>query len=114
MQDEREGLTYSPERGTVRLSLRTLEKDFDKSEDDIKALQSVGQIVGEVLKQLDDERCKQFRSSRAEETQRLIRSLVANFPQSLSKRALVRAMSSAAGMPSRRTNSKTEFASRST
>ncbi|GAA5850548.1 hypothetical protein JCM3766R1_002220 [Sporobolomyces carnicolor] len=40
----------------IRLSLRTLEKDFDKSEDDIKALQSVGQIVGEVLKQLDDER----------------------------------------------------------
>ncbi|GAA5837527.1 hypothetical protein JCM5353_007961 [Sporobolomyces roseus] len=40
----------------IRLSLRTLEKDFDKSEDDIKALQSVGQIVGEVLKQLDEER----------------------------------------------------------
>ncbi|GAA5941815.1 proteasome regulatory particle base subunit RPT4 [Sporobolomyces koalae] len=40
----------------IRLSLRGLEKDFDKSEDDIKALQSVGQIVGEVLKQLDDER----------------------------------------------------------
>lgn len=27
---------------------------------DIKALQSVGQIIGEVLKQLDDERCKFF------------------------------------------------------
>ncbi|GAA5978824.1 hypothetical protein JCM11641_003575 [Rhodosporidiobolus odoratus] len=40
----------------LRLSLRDLERDFDKSEDDIKALQSVGQIVGEVLKQLDDER----------------------------------------------------------
>jgi len=35
-----------------------LEKDFDKTEDDIKALQSVGQIIGEVLKQLDDERCE--------------------------------------------------------
>lgn len=43
---------------TVRLSLRDLERDFDKSEDDIKALQSVGQIVGEVLKQLDEERCQ--------------------------------------------------------
>lgn len=29
---------------------------YDKTEDDLKALQSVGQIVGEVLKQLDDER----------------------------------------------------------
>lgn len=42
----------------VRLGLRELEKQFDKSEDDIKALQSVGQIIGEVLKQLDEERCK--------------------------------------------------------
>lgn len=41
----------------VRLSLKDLERDYEKSEDDIKALQSVGQIVGEVLKQLDDERC---------------------------------------------------------
>lgn len=40
----------------LRLSIRKLEKDFDKTEDDIKALQSVGQIIGEVLKQLDDER----------------------------------------------------------
>lgn len=42
----------------VRLGLRTLDKDYNKSEDDIKALQSVGQVIGEVLKQLDDERCK--------------------------------------------------------
>lgn len=42
--------------GIVRLGLRALEKDFDKSENDIKALQSVGQIIGEVLKQLDAER----------------------------------------------------------
>ncbi|GAA5996409.1 uncharacterized protein JCM10292_007588 [Rhodotorula paludigena] len=40
----------------IRLSLKDLERDYEKSEDDIKALQSVGQIVGEVLKQLDDER----------------------------------------------------------
>lgn len=40
----------------LRLSIRKLEKDFDKTEDDIKALQSVGQIIGEVLKQLDEER----------------------------------------------------------
>lgn len=41
----------------VRFSLKDLEKDFDKTEDDIKAVQSVGQIIGEVMKQLDDERC---------------------------------------------------------
>ncbi|GEM11583.1 26S protease regulatory subunit S10B [Rhodotorula toruloides] len=40
----------------IRLSLKDLEKEYEKSEDDIKALQSVGQIVGEVLKQLDEER----------------------------------------------------------
>ncbi|EMG48669.1 RPT4 26S proteasome subunit RPT4 [Candida maltosa Xu316] len=40
----------------LRLSIRDLDKDYDKTENDIKALQSVGQIIGEVLKQLDDER----------------------------------------------------------
>jgi 26S proteasome regulatory subunit T4 len=40
----------------LRLSIRGLDKDFDKTEDDIKALQSIGQLIGEVLKQLDDER----------------------------------------------------------
>ncbi|WVQ69595.1 26S protease regulatory subunit 10B [Kwoniella botswanensis] len=40
----------------IRLNIRTLSTDFDKTEDDIKALQSVGQIIGEVLKQLDEER----------------------------------------------------------
>ncbi|EGF83039.1 hypothetical protein BATDEDRAFT_33940 [Batrachochytrium dendrobatidis JAM81] len=40
----------------LRLGLRVFEKSLDKSEDDIKALQSVGQIIGEVLKQLDHEK----------------------------------------------------------
>ncbi|KAE8232040.1 hypothetical protein CF326_g2933 [Tilletia indica] len=40
----------------LRFGLKDLEKDYDKTEDDIKALQSVGQIIGEVLKQLDEER----------------------------------------------------------
>lgn len=35
---------------------KTLSKEFDKSENDLKALQSVGQIVGEVLKQLTEEK----------------------------------------------------------
>ena len=45
---------------SVRFSLKDLEKDFEKTEDDIKAVQSVGQIIGEVMKQLDDERCANF------------------------------------------------------
>src|SRR5260370_5121656 len=45
---------------TVRFSLRDLEKEYEKTEEDIKAVQSVGQIIGEVLKQLDDERCMPF------------------------------------------------------
>jgi ATP-dependent 26S proteasome regulatory subunit len=40
------------------MEIKELTKDFDHTEDNIKALQSVGQIIGEVLKQLDDERCK--------------------------------------------------------
>lgn len=42
----------------LRLEIKGLQRDFDVSEDNIKALQSVGQIIGEVLKQLDEERCK--------------------------------------------------------
>lgn len=42
----------------LRLDIKGLQRDFDVSEDNIKALQSVGQIIGEVLKQLDEERCK--------------------------------------------------------
>ena len=42
----------------VRFSLKDLEKEYAKTEDDIKAVQSVGQIVGEVMKQLDTDRCK--------------------------------------------------------
>ena len=41
----------------MRFTLKDLEKEFEKTEDDIKAIQSVGQIIAEVLKQLDDERC---------------------------------------------------------
>lgn len=41
----------------LRLGIKDLQREFDVSEDNIKALQSVGQIIGEVLKQLDEERC---------------------------------------------------------
>jgi 26S proteasome regulatory subunit T4 len=43
---------------SLRLDIKGLQHDYDVSEDNIKALQSVGQIIGEVLKQLDEERCK--------------------------------------------------------
>ncbi len=43
---------------TLRQSVKELKKEFDKTEGDLQALQSVGQIIGEVLRQLDDERCK--------------------------------------------------------
>ena len=43
---------------TLRLDIKGLQKDFDTTEENIKALQSVGQIIGEVLKQLDEERCQ--------------------------------------------------------
>ena len=42
----------------LRLEIKGLQREFDISEENIKALQSVGQIIGEVLKQLDEERCK--------------------------------------------------------
>jgi len=40
----------------LRMELREKNKEYDKTEDDLKALQSVGQIIGELLRQLDDER----------------------------------------------------------
>lgn len=42
----------------MRDKLKDVTKQYDKSENDLKALQSVGQIVGEVLKQLTEEKCK--------------------------------------------------------
>jgi 26S proteasome regulatory subunit T4 len=37
--------------------LKAAKKEFNKTEDDLKSLQSVGQIIGEVLRPLDNERC---------------------------------------------------------
>ncbi|TMW56626.1 hypothetical protein Poli38472_006636 [Pythium oligandrum] len=41
---------------SLRDNVKTLVKEYNKTEDDLKALQSVGQIIGEVLRQLDDDR----------------------------------------------------------
>lgn len=40
----------------LRENTRDFKKQFEKTENDLKALQSVGQIIGEVLKRLDDDR----------------------------------------------------------
>jgi len=40
----------------LRLQLVQYNKDYNKTEDHLKALQSVGQIIGEVLKQLDKDK----------------------------------------------------------
>jgi 26S proteasome regulatory subunit T4 len=42
----------------IRQEIKDLDKEFNQTEENIKALQSVGQIIGEVLKQLDEERCE--------------------------------------------------------
>ena len=42
---------------TLREQVKQAKVEYDKTEDDLKALQSVGQIIGEVLRQLDEERC---------------------------------------------------------
>ena len=49
---------YTTHSLTVREELKEMTKEFDKSEDDLKSLQSgVGQIVGEVLRQLTEDKC---------------------------------------------------------
>ncbi|KAF6008288.1 26S proteasome subunit rpt4 [Brettanomyces bruxellensis] len=40
----------------LRMGIKDQEKEFQKTENDIKALQSIGQIIGEVLKELDRDR----------------------------------------------------------
>jgi 26S proteasome regulatory subunit T4 len=41
---------------TIRQQIAAKSGEFDKTEEHIKALQSVGQIIGEVLTKLDEER----------------------------------------------------------
>jgi 26S proteasome regulatory subunit T4 len=52
-----ESRSWETKLKALRLEIKDLQKAFDQTEDNIKALQSVGQIIGEVLKQLDEERC---------------------------------------------------------
>lgn len=43
-------------RSPVRSDIKQLTKDVDKTEDDLKAVQNAGQMIAEVLKQLDADR----------------------------------------------------------
>uniref|UniRef100_M4F4J6 Proteasomal ATPase second OB domain-containing protein n=1 Tax=Brassica campestris TaxID=3711 RepID=M4F4J6_BRACM len=54
----REGVLYELESRvrTARDNLRGSKKEFNITEDDLKSLQSVAQIIGEVLRPLDNER----------------------------------------------------------
>jgi 26S proteasome regulatory subunit T4 len=53
VQEHRE---YESKVKQAREKVKKNSVDYDKTEDHLQALQSVGQIIGEVLKQLDDER----------------------------------------------------------
>lgn len=44
----------------VRIKLKESSVSFDKSEDALKAFQSVGQIIGEILQQLTEHKCECF------------------------------------------------------
>lgn len=40
----------------MRLDVKNLVEDYNRTEEDLKAIQSVGMLIGDVLKQMDDER----------------------------------------------------------
>jgi 26S proteasome regulatory subunit T4 len=43
---------------TVRENLNKSKAEYEKTEDDLKALQNAGQIIGEILRQIEEEKCK--------------------------------------------------------
>ncbi|SCU95755.1 LAMI_0F03642g1_1 [Lachancea mirantina] len=47
---------YDDQLKQRRQGIRDLEKEYEKTENDIKALQSIGQLVGEVMKELSEEK----------------------------------------------------------
>ena len=47
---------YDDQLKQRRQNIRNLEKLYDKTENDIKALQSIGQLIGEVMKELSEEK----------------------------------------------------------
>ncbi len=53
---------------SVRSDVKQLSKDFDKTEDDLKAVQNAGQIIAEVLKPLDADRRQRAGATRTQQT----------------------------------------------
>lgn len=47
---------YEDQLKQRRQGIRDLEKQYERTENDIKALQSIGQLVGEVMKELSEEK----------------------------------------------------------
>lgn len=43
---------------SAREKSKAVDKEYEKAENDLKALQSVGQVVGDVLKQLTEDHCR--------------------------------------------------------
>ncbi|CUS20364.1 LAQU0S01e04962g1_1 [Lachancea quebecensis] len=47
---------YEDQLKQRRQGIRDMEKEYEKTENDIKALQSIGQLIGEVMKELSEEK----------------------------------------------------------
>lgn len=43
---------------TLRVDANTMTKQVDKLEENLKAIQNTGQLIGEILKKIDSEKCK--------------------------------------------------------
>jgi hypothetical protein len=43
----------------TRIEFNTMRIEADKLEDNLKAIQNSGQLIGEILKRIDAEKCKQ-------------------------------------------------------
>ncbi|EGR32249.1 hypothetical protein IMG5_090980 [Ichthyophthirius multifiliis] len=56
LRKKRDHDKYETEIKKKRQELKDLNKDLDRSEDHLKAIQSVGQSIGEVLKQINEEK----------------------------------------------------------
>lgn len=51
-------IIHLPYSYLAREKSKAVDKEYEKAENDLKALQSVGQVVGDVLKQLTEDHCK--------------------------------------------------------
>jgi ATP-dependent 26S proteasome regulatory subunit len=45
---------------TLRVESSNMSKQVDKLEENLKAIQNTGQLIGEILKKIDSEKCKKI------------------------------------------------------